>query len=85
MKKILFVAIIATLLIGCNKKEETKSKELARVEQYSSVVYICTGGYATKYHSTSRCSGFGNCKGDIETISESQAISSGRTPCKKCY
>ena len=48
-------------------------------------VYICTGAKAKKYHSHSGCSGFGNCKGDIEAISESQAISSGRTPCKKCY
>lgn len=83
MRKILFVAIIATLLIGCDKKEESKSKELARVEQYSSVVYICTGGYATKYHSTSRCSGLGNCKGDIIAVSIDEVGS--RTPCKKCY
>ena len=48
-------------------------------------VYICTGGYASKYHSNPACNGLSGCNDIVKTISETQAISSGRTPCKKCY
>ena len=48
-------------------------------------VYICTGAKAKKYHYHSGCSGLAGCNDIVEAISESQAISSGRTPCKKCY
>lgn len=85
MKKIFMFSLLAIMFAGCAEPTNQPTNQPELAENYSSVVYICTGGYATKYHSTSRCSGFGNCKGDIEAISESQAISSGRTPCKKCY
>lgn len=55
----------------------TKSKE--------HLVFVCTGGYATKYHSKPNCSGFNNCKGYIETMAEVDAQSLGKTRCKKCY
>lgn len=50
-----------------------------------SYVYICTGGYATKYHRYSKCKGLGNCKGEIKKVTESAAIKQGRTRCKICY
>ena len=48
-------------------------------------VYICTGSYSKRYHSTPECSGLNNCKGEIKAISMSSAQKKGRTPCKKCF
>ncbi len=48
-------------------------------------VYICTGGYSKRYHSTPDCGGLNNCKGDIKAISLSSAQKKGRTPCKICF
>lgn len=48
-------------------------------------VYICTGGYATKYHSSASCRGLNRCGGDIIKVSEAEARNRGRTPCKICY
>ena len=48
-------------------------------------VYICTGGYSKKYHSSSECSGLDNCKGQIIEVSLYDAVNKyGRTPCKIC-
>lgn len=51
----------------------------------SSKVYVCTGGYATKYHKTSKCRGLGNCKAEIVSVTEESAIRDGRTRCGICY
>lgn len=48
-------------------------------------VYVCTGGYATKYHKTSKCRGLGNCKAEIVSVTEESAIRDGRTRCGICY
>lgn len=49
------------------------------------MVYICTGGYSKKYHSSSGCRGLDNCKGQIIEVSLYDAINKyGRTPCKIC-
>ena len=53
--------------------------------QQSSTVYICTGGYAKKYHSYSNCRGLSNCKGDIIAVSKNTAKEKGRTACSICY
>ena len=47
-------------------------------------VYICTGGSATKYHSTPNCRGLNLCKGDVIKISIGDARNQGRTACKIC-
>ncbi len=47
-------------------------------------VYICTGGSATKYHSTPNCRGLTRCRGEIIKISIGAARDHGRTPCKIC-
>lgn len=47
-------------------------------------VYICTGGYAKRYHLDRFCSGLSSCRGDIEAVSLEEAEDEGRTPCHKC-
>lgn len=47
-------------------------------------VYICTGGCATKYHSTPNSRGLNRCKGDVIKISIKDARNQGRTACKIC-
>lgn len=48
-------------------------------------VYVCTGKYATSYHSTAKCKGLGNCKASVKSISRSSAVKAGRKPCKACW
>lgn len=48
-------------------------------------VYVCTGGFAKRYHSTPNCRGLNNCKGDIVEMSVEKATQKGKTPCKICY
>lgn len=52
----------------------------------STIVYICTGVYAEKYHSRINCTGLNNCKGSIIPIDFFTAVNSNnRTPCCICY
>ena len=48
-------------------------------------VYICTGGYASKYHFNPECNGLNGCNGYIVMITEEEAIQMNKTACKKCY
>lgn len=48
-------------------------------------VYICTGPYSKAYHKTSDCMGLSRCSGDIEGITEDEAIDEGRHKCRFCY
>ena len=59
--------------------------DIQQTQANTTYVYICTGGYATKYHCRSNCSGLGNCKGSIKKITEAEAIKAGRTKCSRCY
>ena len=47
-------------------------------------VYICTGGYAAKYHAKATCRGLNNCRGKVVKISVEEAKKQGRTPCSIC-
>jgi hypothetical protein len=51
----------------------------------NSQVYICTGPYSKAYHKTSECMGLSRCSGDIEGVSEDEAIEEGRHKCHFCY
>lgn len=51
----------------------------------SSIVVICGGKYATKYHNTTRCRGLRNCKGGLYKMSIKDAKKKGFTACKICY
>ena len=48
-------------------------------------VYICTGPYSEAYHKTDDCMGLSNCSGDVESVTESEAIDEGRHKCHFCY
>lgn len=51
----------------------------------SNRVFICTGPYSKAYHKTSDCMGLSRCSGDIEGVSEDEAIDEGRHKCHFCY
>lgn len=55
------------------------------VSTADSSVYICTGPYATKYHSTPECKGLNRCSGDVVKMSMDKAKESGYTACKICW
>ena len=51
-----------------------------------SVVYVCGGQYAEKFHSISNCRGLNNCKGGIYYInSQQEAINQGYEYCSICW
>lgn len=79
MKKIglFFMIVMLVSFVSCEKNSDGQSS--------TQIVYICTGGSATKYHSRKTCKGLGNCKGEISAVSMSTATSQGRTACKICY
>lgn len=81
MKKIL--SILLTLSVLCVFASTPLSQETTAEVQY---VYICTGNYSTKYHSTNNCRGLNNCKSRIIKVSKRAAEETyHRTPCKICY
>lgn len=49
----------------------------------TAMVYICTGEYATSYHSDRECAA-GNCKATVKAITQSEAIRLGRKACGRC-
>lgn len=80
--------LLAACIIGClafTGIPTVPKTTHAAVEAIASDVYICTGSYATKYHSTSSCRGLNNCKGSIKKISQKEAASKGRSACSICY
>jgi hypothetical protein len=48
-------------------------------------VYVCGGGSAYAFHSSSSCSGLNRCSSGVSAVSLADAQSMGRTPCKKCH
>lgn len=48
-------------------------------------VTICNGKYSKRYHTSADCSGLNNCKGGLSTVSLSDAVRMGRTPCQTCH
>ncbi|MDR3266895.1 MAG: hypothetical protein LBT24_04915 [Tannerella sp.] len=53
-------------------------------QEEETIVLICTGKYATKYHKKV-CRGLDNCKGDIKKVTLSWAKQEGYGPCGYCY
>lgn len=48
-------------------------------------VYICTGKYATVYHTNQYCKGLKGCKSAVVKVSLKDAITKdGRRACKEC-
>jgi len=85
---IVIVFISSFLLLSSSYKYDLPLKANVIVENITdiqSIVYICTGSFAYRFHSTPYCSGLNNCRGDIIKMSLKNAKKKGRTPCRKCY
>ena len=80
MKKITFTLLLFLMLPLFSGASVNQTKEPAK----ETTVLICTGKYATKYHSH-KCKGLSNCKGTIKKITLSDAIDKKFTPCGYCY
>lgn len=78
MKKFLKTTLLLTTLImtfsACTSDFDDET-----------IVYICTGKSATKYHSSRNCNGLSSCKGSVIAINITKAKREGRTACKLCY
>ncbi len=79
LKNLLLLVIVAVLWspVCLTMPENSSASE--------ETVYVCTGAYATRYHRVKDCRGLNNCRGKVKTISISQALKEGRTPCEICY
>lgn len=75
MKKLLFLAALAI----------SPLVNQAEYKQSSTMVYVCTGPTAKRYHKYSNCKGLSNCSGSIAKVSLEKAKSMGKTPCRMCY
>lgn len=84
MKKIILMMAATLLMSGSGLCKET-TKTTPKNQTKQEVVYICTGGYATKYHKKKNCRGLYNCKGKVVEISKTEAVKKGRTACKLCH
>ena len=71
MKHFLLAIILAISASSCGSSDSS--------------VYICTGPYSKAYHKTADCMGLSRCSGDIEGVTESEAIDEGRHKCHFCY
>lgn len=76
--------IVVFVFVSCSHSASVSNDDSSNNEG-SDDVYICTGNYAKRYHSSSSCSGLDNCKGEIEEMSLSDAEDMGRTECSRCY
>lgn len=79
--KICVTVLLCLLCVSCGRLSNNSNK----AAEQDNIVYICTGGYATKYHNHKYCKGLGSCKGEIIAVEESEAIEQGRTFCRICY
>jgi hypothetical protein len=80
--KILLVVVICSSFMKADTTADVSKADLS----VSQTVYICGGKYATKFHSTSKCSGLNNCKGGIYKYdSQEEAMDEGYSHCKICW
>ena len=87
MKKIIGALLIiccAVLCLSCIGRNSGQQLQTYGNNQ-TSYVYVCTGRYATKYHSYRGCRGLGNCSGTIAKMPETDAQRMGRTRCRICF
>ena len=89
MRNAISMLVLSMFLIGANVSARTihakKHKTTHVVKSTKVKVYICTGEYSKKYHSSPSCRGLNRCSRSIERISKSSAEAMGRTPCSICY
>lgn len=78
-------AILKEQVDSLKREISTSSTDKESEFADDTTVYICTGESATKYHCNEDCAGLSGCSGEIEEISEDEAIDMGRTQCHICY
>ena len=71
--------LFCILLASCGGKDKVKRKEVHDGDN----VYICTGLYSKKYHSTDKCPGLSGCKASIIEIPIEEARTNYK-PCRNC-
>lgn len=82
MKHLLLILSLFTMTATAAPKHHPHIKTLhSKVQTY---VYVCTGNYSKRYHSSPNCKGLHNCKGDIVKMTLDEATKEGRTPCHIC-
>lgn len=94
MKRILMLLMVAVMIAGPVEIEAkrthgrhhkitatTKKKSKSRKGSGGRTVYICTGSYATKYHSTPYCTGLNRCSGSVVA----RTSTGGYSPCARCH
>lgn len=90
MKKHL-VTLLLALLTVCSYAQTTQAPAKKAPAKKTAVkaspkVYICEGGSAYAYHSSSSCSGLNRCSHTVSAVSKADAEGNySRRPCKKCY
>lgn len=78
---IIFSLFFPSILLFSNTIYHSKTNEI-QVNK----VYVCSGKYATKFHSVSNCKGLNNCKGTIYSVeNQNEAIKLGYTHCLLCW
>ena len=87
MKKIISVLLViccVVLCTACGGRNRRQSQQ-SYAQNKPIYVYVCTGKYATKYHSYSNCKGLNNCKGTVVKMTKQDAEQKGKSPCSLCY
>lgn len=80
MKKLLILLTFVLLVSGVVPQVRTQS-----ANNKPTIVWICTGKYATTYHAHKNCKGLNNCKGTIKATTLQKALDMKRRACKSCY
>lgn len=89
MKKLLLLVVgIASAFAMQSFSElpecKVEAQSYSLVETKGNVVYVSTGGYGKRYHSSSSCRGLRNANG-VAKMDKQRARESGLTPCRICY
>ncbi len=89
MKKHLLTLLLALLTVyGYAQTNQAPAKQPTTKTAAAKAVkvYICKGGSAYAFHSSSSCSGLNRCSHTISAVTKADAESRhDRRPCKKCY
>jgi len=87
LNKSKLLGVVITLIIPTLFSFSTSANNFNTIIQtQTQKVYICSGNYATKFHSVSNCRGLNNCKGTIYYLeSQTEAIKKGYSHCLICW
>lgn len=77
-QKLCFLLLLCIAFVSCGKSK-IEPKEVHDGDE----VYICTGRYSKKYHSTDECIGLKSCKASVINMPVENARDHYK-PCRKC-